>query len=136
MAFVNEVVSDADIDKYKLPFAKGGGRYWTRDAERDFYLWGGWKGNPALGEDPEWLFDLMVEGQLVRVSLARGNGSKKFSEDPYVISWKSVALIAPPILLGLSMDYIISTLKQALSCYGRDGEENLYTPNRVVEFDF
>jgi len=41
MTFVNEVVSDEDIDRYGLPFEKGSGRYWTRDAERDFYLWGG-----------------------------------------------------------------------------------------------
>ncbi len=51
MAFVNEVVSDADIDKYGLPFKKGSGRYWTRDADRDMYLWGGKGGNPAFGED-------------------------------------------------------------------------------------
>ncbi|MFM1800044.1 MAG: hypothetical protein RLZZ117_2322, partial [Cyanobacteriota bacterium] len=53
MAFTNEVVSDADIDRYDLPFQKGEGRWWTRDAERDYYLWGGLSGNPAYGTELE-----------------------------------------------------------------------------------
>jgi hypothetical protein len=64
MAFVNEVVSDADIDKYGLPFKKGSGRYWTRDAEKDMYLWGGKGGNPSFGEEIQGRFRLYLDHKL------------------------------------------------------------------------
>lgn len=61
MAFRNEVVSDDDIDRYNLPFPKGGGRWWTRDAERDYYLWGGITGNPAYESQEYGVFSLYIQ---------------------------------------------------------------------------
>ena len=52
MAFVNEVVSDEDIAKYNLPFAPSTKCYWTRDKERDYYLWGGISADYARGYEP------------------------------------------------------------------------------------
>jgi hypothetical protein len=136
MAFVNEVVSDADIDKYKLPFAKGGGRYWTRDAERDFYLWGGLSGNPAYGEMTQGHFCLFIDRQLLRISLVPGNGSMKYSETPFIVSWRSIIGIEPTDLGGVGEDRIVSVLKEALHTYGDDGETNQYARDLCVVFEF
>jgi hypothetical protein len=136
MAFVNEVVSDADIDKYGLPFKKGSGRYWTRDAERDMYLWGGKGGNPAFGEEIEGRFLLYLEHKLLRVVLRPGTGSIGFSESPYVIRWDSIVHIQPTDLHGVGNALVLEVLKEALLAYGQDGERNAFTPSRVVYFGF
>jgi len=136
MAFVNEVVSDYDIDKYGLPFAKGSGRYWTRDAERDMYLWGGKGGNPAFGEEIRGRFWLFLNHSLLRITLAPGKGSISFSESPFVISWESIYSINPPDLHGMKKEYVLSILKEALLAYGHDGELNSYTPDQDVKFGF
>jgi hypothetical protein len=136
MAFVNEVVSDADIDKYKLPFAKGGGRYWTRDAERDFYLWGGRYGNPAFGEVILGSFDLYMHGKLLRFKIVPGVGSMKYSDSPYLICWKGISRVDPADLCGLERDFVYTVLKDSLRVYGEDGRENTFAPVRTTMFEF
>ena len=136
MAFVNEVVSDADIDKYGLPFKKGSGRYWTRDAEKDMYLWGGKGGNPSFGEEIQGRFRLYLDHKLLHVVLRPGSGSTSFLDSPYVIRWDSVVYIKPADLHGISMEQVLSALKRALLVYGQDGELNADTPTRLVHFGF
>lgn len=121
MPFINEVVSDADIDRYGLPFAKGSGRYWTRDAERDYYLWGGKGGNPAFGEDFEGRFHLSLNGFDLFVCLVPGEGSFRLSDVPFVVVWRSVKRISPSDLHGLDRVEVLRVLKEALSVYGRNG---------------
>lgn len=136
MAFVNEIVSDADIDRYGLPFQKGAGRYWTRDKERDIYLWGGLIGNPARGEPIEGRFHLGISGSLVYLRLRPGYWSAKFSEVPYVVTWDSVESIqsdSPGLLVG---NDVLLLLKEALVCYGRNGRDNKYTGEISVKFNF
>ena len=87
MGFVNEVVSDEDIERYGLPFKKGSGRYWTRDAERNYYLWGGLQGNRAIDENVQWRFHFFNGTEKILFNLKRGKGSTKYSESPYVIDW-------------------------------------------------
>ena len=74
MAFVNEVVSDADIDAYGLPFEKGKGHWWTRDKERDLYLWGGRGGNPLWDEEIQGRFHLFISGTSLRLAISLGGG--------------------------------------------------------------
>jgi hypothetical protein len=136
MAFVNEVVSDADIDKYGLPFEKGSGRYWTRDAERDMYLWGGKGGNPAFGDSIYGYFHLFIKGIDLSIRLEPGDGSHDFSDNPYIIKWSQIARINPPNAGGLARNDVIHHLKEALVVYGEDGRENKFAPFRVVSFDF
>jgi hypothetical protein len=136
MAFVNEVVSDEDIDRYGLPFKKGSGRYWTRDAERDYYLWGGIGGNTALGEDILGRFHLWISNRLIRVILQPGAGSNSYSESPYNIVWDSVLYIDHAAMNGLIFDQFIGVLKEALSIYGEDGEENSFAKNLAITFKF
>lgn len=136
MAFKNEVVSDADIDRYKLPFPKGEGRWWTRDVERDYYLWGGLVGNLAYDEMQEGRFNLYVDGVLYWVKLHPGNGSRSLSETPYIVEWKSIGRIQPPIADGDRQLQVIDTLKEALVVYGYDGHNDNWLKAIRVQFGF
>jgi hypothetical protein len=136
MPFVNEVVSDDDIDRYELPFAKGDGQYWTRDQERDLYLWGGRSGNPARDEEIEGKFHFYVGGTLLRITLRLGEWSRDWTVKPYVVAWDGPVGIYPPDCGGLDRPQVISLLKEALIAYGSDGWENKNVPDRIVRFGF
>ena len=136
MPFVNEVVSDDDIDRYGLPFTKGSGRYWTRDKERDLYLWGGVGGNPAWGEEIEGGFHVFIDGTLLRIRLSLGEWSRDWTVTPYVVAWDQLLSISPADCGGLSRDRVITLLKEALIAYGSDGWKNRNVPDRIVTFGF
>lgn len=136
MTFVNEIASDADIDKYGLPFPKGSGRYWTRDKERDMYLWGGKVGNPAFGEEIEGVFELYIGGVTISVRLQPGMGSRSYSEVPYQIEWLEAKILAPKTLDRHDQDKALTILKEALVAYGEDGRDNKYAPKRETRFHF
>jgi hypothetical protein len=136
VAFVNEIVSDADIDAYELPFEKGKGHWWTRDKERDLYLWGGRGGNPLWDEEIEGRFYLFISGVSLNLAISLGKWSKNWHEKPYVIAWDRLLRLDPIDLGGLDQEYVISVLKEALIAYGRDGWENFNVPDRVVSFGF
>lgn len=137
MAFVNEVVSDEDIAKYKLPFKPGAGRYWTRDKERDCYLWGGIIENFAREYVPEGRFWFYLHGTHFDVSLnvvILGKGGAR--EVSSQVVWKEVSHIQPWDLAGLDENEFLSVLKEALLAYGRDGEGNRFIPGTIVTFQF
>ena len=136
MGFINEVVSDADIDRYGLPFRKGSGRWWTRDRERDLYLWGGLSGNPAFDEPILGIFQLHLAGETYEVVLRPGAGSMNYSETPYVIAWESVIEINPSPGSSENREEILSVLRQGLVVYGEDGMENKYAPIREIICSF
>jgi hypothetical protein len=136
MAFVNEVVSDSDIEAYQLGLEKGKGHWWTRDKERDLYLWGGETGNPAFGDEIEGRFVLFISGRLIEFAISLGQWSKNWHAKPYVVAWDKLLWVEPPDLAGIDRDLVISILKEALIAYGRDGRHNLNTPDRIVQFGF
>ena len=136
MAFVNEVVSDADIEAYGLELEKGRGHWWTRDRERDLYLWGGESGNPAFGEEIEGRFVLYISSKQVKIAISFGEWSKNWHAKPYVITWDKLLWVDPPDWAGLDRQLVIRLLKEALIVYGRDGRLNRNTPDRVVRFGF
>jgi hypothetical protein len=136
VAFVNEVVSDADIDAYGLPFEKGKGHWWTRDQERDLYLWGGEFGNPAWGDEVEGRFCLFIDGRTLRLALSFGLWSKNWHVKPYIVTWDRLLWIDPPDCCGIDRSRVIDFLKESLVAYGRDGRENRNTPDRIVHFGF
>jgi hypothetical protein len=100
------------------------------------YLWGGKGGNPAFGEEIEGRFLLYFDHKQFYLVLHPGYGSMSFSDSPYVISWDSVSQIQPTDLHGVTMELVLSTLKEALLVYGQDGELNEYAPTRLVHFGF
>jgi hypothetical protein len=136
MTFKNEVVSDADIDRYELPFKKGDRRWWTRDAERDYYLWGGLNGNLAFESEQEGWFYLYVDRVIYGVKMIPGLFSESLQTDPYIITWKAVALIVPNPNSTWRKKRLTGILKEALSMYGLFGENDKKPFNWQVNFDF
>jgi hypothetical protein len=136
MAFKNEVVSDEDIDRYNLPFPKGGGRWWTRDAERDYYLWGGLSGNLAFDDVQEGWFYLYVDGTTYWIKLLPGKGSESLRDSPYIIKWNSVARIEPNVSESDKYLKLISILKEALVVYGFEGQDDDWVKNPKVVIGF
>ena len=136
VAFVNEVVSDADIEAYGLPFEKGKGHWWTRDKERDLYLWGGRGGNPLWDEEIMGRFHLYIAGIELRLAISLGQWSRNWNVKPYHIGWDQLLCVDPQDMGGLERQLVIDVLKEALIAYGRDGWENINTPDRVVTFGF
>ena len=136
MAFVNERVSDEDIDAYELPFIKGDDQWWTRDKERDIYLWGGRSGNPARGEQIIGRFHFYMSGTRLLLGISLGQWSKDWHVKPYVVAWDQLLWIEPANCGELDRANMISLLKEALITYGRNGWENRNTPDRIVNFGF
>lgn len=136
MPFINQIISDEDIEKYRLPFERNGEFYWTRDLERNYYLWGGYHGNPAHGEDIEGRFHLYLDGAELYFALRPGPGSVEFSETPYTVAWESIEYMKPSSLEALHKRKAIEVIKEALTVYGRNGRDNKYTRNIQVKFDF
>jgi len=138
MAFVNKKLLASEINMHGLPFDESAGRYWTRDESRKFYFWGGACGNPAFGDDFQWIFYLCLDENVspYRVVLTRGEGSARLSDSPYVIHWQGVQSVTPAPDSVESYEFFLTVLKEALEVYGEDGKENKLTPNRVVIFDF
>ena len=136
MGFVNEVVSDEDIERYGLPFKKGSGRYWTRDAERNYYLWGGLQGNRAIDEDVQWRFHFFDGQQKISFSLKRGKGSVKLSESPYIIHWVSIEELDIPDYSAQERELILDLLREALLAFGEGGKGNSRIQNLEVRFGF
>ena len=136
MAFINEVVSDADIDRYNIPFRKGDQLWWTRDAERDYYLWGGLDGNLAYDDFQEGHFNLYVDGAVHGIKLQPGEFSKSIKDVPYIVCWDKVLRIIPEPESPEQELQLIIILKEALSVYGFDGEKNLWPVETEVTFKF
>ncbi len=136
MAFVNEVVSDEDIVKYNLPFKPGSGRYWTRDKERDCYLWGGINENYAFGYDPEGRFWFFYGGSLMDVSLNLATLIRQSHDSSPTVVWKEVSHIQPRNLAGVDEKELTSILKEALLVFGLTGESDQSISRPIVVFQF
>ncbi len=132
MPFVNEQVSDADIDACGLPFAKGDDQWWTRDQERDFYLWGGCTGNTARGEEIHDPFHFSMLGTKLQLGISLGHWSQNWHVKAYLVGWDQLLWIDPPDCGGLDRGPMIAVLKEALVAYGRYGFDNRNTPDRIV----
>lgn len=145
MAFINEYVSEEDIQKYQLreiwlqhhpaykkdknPFSTFRFK-WAIDRERDTYLMcisgGGYDRDYS-----EWV--LFWRNQPVTIHLKMpGEGSKSF-EQPYRIVWALDRIYKQ--LVGAEQQEFLHALKEALTVYGYDGIRK-QIPNTVVSFKF
>jgi hypothetical protein len=136
MTFKNEVVSDADIDRYNLPFHKGDGRWWTRDAEHDYYLWGGLSGNPAFGTDQEGKFYLYADGNLYFVIIQVREDTSEGKDSHFIRKWEEVTRIVPEPRDDIQRIYLEKIIKSALIVYGIDGQDDGWSKKVVVLFGF
>lgn len=141
MAFVNEYISDEDIEKYGIekiwlrhnPVYIGkskpsGFRFqWTIDRARDIYFMV--VGGGGRDEVNVAVCILNWQGKQTEFRLFKpGEGSKSFSESPYRVVWG----------LGNATTYdpeILLLLKEALTAYGYSGMRR-QVPNTIVEFKF
>lgn len=145
MAFVNEYISDEDVEKYGIAqlrdelhfdYARRCDWEWTRDRERDAYL----VQIHHLGRDLEPEYWLLYEkGRYCVVMLYRGGGSKNYSERPYRRLWHfdgfCDAWLRCPVPPEEEQPHIIQLLKEALTAYG-EGGVNSYVSDTLVSFTF
>jgi hypothetical protein len=136
MPFINELVTDADIDDYGLPFEKGLLHYWTHDRANRRYLWGGMAGNPAYDDFQEGRFWLYTNNRLHYIVIEPGYASESYNDNPYKLEWKRIVDITPSPHGTDAKLKLIEELKEALLAYGVDGCENKYTPIREIIFGF
>ena len=136
VAFVNEVVPEADIDAYGLPFEKGTGHWWTRDKERDLFLWGGRGGNPLWDQEIRGRFYFFISGVIIQLVISLGKWSDDWHARPYIVDWGRIISMDPQGCADFSKEQLIDLIKEALVAYGRDGRENRNTPDRIVRFGF
>jgi hypothetical protein len=136
MGFVNEVASDEDIARYNLPFKPGAGRCWTRDKDRDAYLWGGIAESYAREYVPEGRFWFFLGGRLLDVSLNIDSYALRSLDQRPRVHWKCVSHVQPVDLGGLDKVEFFSVLKEALTEFGVDGEITLSSSRPIVTFMF
>ena len=144
MAFVNEYISDEDVEKYDIAQLRDKFHayrqekfYWTRDRERDAYL----MRLRNLGRDLEpelWL--LYEKSRYCAVMLHDAGGSIKLSERPFRMLWHFDGFDeawpkkcpVPPVE---EQPHVIQLLKEALTAYGYAGMRK-QLPETIVSFNF
>jgi hypothetical protein len=154
MPFMNEIVSEEDINKYALdelmrefrPFAWHEGRpstfvhAWTIDRDRDIYFIPvktveevGPSGRPEPTRRKVCI--LNWQGKRVRalINLA-AESSVRFSEPLFRIVWELLELDTSQ-LPNVPRSEIIQVLKEALTVFGHHGAHR-QIPSTVVEFKF
>ena len=145
MAFVNEYISDEDVEKYGIAQLREELHFyhatreqwsWTRDRERDAYL----VKVHHLGRDLEpedWL--LYERGRYYAVMLHRAGGSNTLVERPYRILWHfdgfSERRNRCPVPPKEEQPHVIQLLKEGLTAYGLNGVLR-QVPDTIVSFTF
>jgi hypothetical protein len=154
MAFVNEIVSEEDIRKYRLDelmhhfrsFAWRSGRpstfthTWTIDRERDVYFIPvktieeiGPSGRPEPTRRRVCI--LNWQGTRVELTIDRAAGSSSnHSDSPFRIVWELIS-IDQSQLSDVSREEVLRVLKEALVAYGDYGLHG-QVPDTVIEFKF
>ena len=156
MAFVNEITSEEDIQKYGLDELKReyfpsdcewiNGRppafrhAWTIDRERDIYFMPvkmvteiGGSGRPEPTN--RTIAHLNFQGRRVPMIIERTYCSHSFTDNPFRIFWDLVKIDtskAPEIPEAT----VISVLKEALTTFGYSGAKRERSAGTIVEFGF
>ncbi|WP_037585254.1 hypothetical protein [Stenoxybacter acetivorans] len=159
MAFVNEIISEEDIQKYGLdelmgdfyPFdldwGKGGkGRppffkhVWTIDRERDIYfMMVKTIKEIGLSDNPEptnkRIAVLNFQGWRVPLIVERTHCPHSFSDNPFLLAWDLLEIDTSNVP-EMSKESVITVLKDALTIYGYNSAKSKQSPHTVVEFSF
>ena len=142
MAFINEYISEEDIEKYQINELmnsyQGEGQFpdefyphrWTIDKERE--SWFMWVDTPT---DPldytrstgERIFILHYKGENIEIVLRKdfNESSSKLTDNPFYVTWKLDRINKPETLKDVSDEEIIEVLREALNAYGADGMDNV-----------
>ncbi|WP_037585256.1 hypothetical protein [Stenoxybacter acetivorans] len=156
MAFVNERVSEEDIQKYGLdelmreffPFDRewkngrpsGFWYSWTIDRNRGIYFLitktiteTGDSGRPEPTN--KRIAILNFQGKRISLIIKRTYCSPSFSDNPFLVAW-SLLEINTLEVHEIDRTNIIDILKEALSVYGYRGAYSNRATNVVVKFNF
>jgi hypothetical protein len=146
MAFVNEYVPEADIEKYDLKgiwdefhplrkgqYFKGNRPNWTMDRESEVFLMSIGIGRGEHGNRTKFLFWWRGANVVADLDLVEGS-SGDLNASPFMRVWDLVRLELPSQLKGDEV-VIRKKLKEALRAYGYWGIRS-QRPNTVVEFKF
>jgi hypothetical protein len=135
MAFINEYISEEDIEKYDLKkLIEKYKRYtyspdldninWTIDKENDIWLVSfGREHDPEMdhGFTREHIFVLHYKGHIIEARLwLEKDSSFNLSTRPYLVNWKLLSL-TPNNLNEIDMKLIKNILCDALKIYGNHG---------------
>lgn len=135
MAFVNEIISEAEKEKITFPVStrRDGSKptlsKWTIDRGREAYLvvthiWGGgYEGTPE-----EYRYVLNWKGALIHFSAGHQlSGSK---DTGYVLSWRVYRLNIPSTLQDMKEE-ILQLIREALDIRGRIYDREVYAAVNV-----
>nr|WP_320048347.1 hypothetical protein [uncultured Desulfuromonas sp.] len=159
MAFVNEYVSQKDVEKYGLEelhktcsrkadnyrAARDGlhdKRQWMIDREKE--IWFMKLGirmipgeNPPiyLGND---IYILHYKGKDIEIIMEKNQkeGSTKFSDDPFKIRWDVLSIFSPS-MDGVQTEEIVELIQQAMNAFGFEGvgQYQSYPMNEGLNLD-
>lgn len=166
MAFVNEIPTAEDIEKYDLPYNLDlerpieQRRSWLADRERGFYLTGpGVTGNQAFEDNVKMYFNLILGRSMFKVVMEPKQTPGDFNSNPYHIHWPALLEIwtvhpqesrmvevcktareAPnvphPLLQDHSLNEFVKILKEAITAH-KEGDYNKYIQAPItVSFGF
>lgn len=144
MAFVNEYVSEEDVEKYELKKLKRsythsdwlppGYRFtWTIDREREAFFMTVGGGREEAPNRLECTF--VVQGTDIGVWIDKADESSRSTKDnPFIMVWDLAELFIPQ-KLNMAREDVIALLKEGLTVYGAGGIHT-QIPNTLVRFKF
>lgn len=165
MAFVNEIPSAEDIERYDLPYRRDLGepveerRNWTADRERDFYLTGpSMTGNQAFEDNVKMYFLLYLSDSKFKIVM-EDRTSSRFADSPYYIHWPALLSISTlrsqenkrgelpkvawenpdtpqPLLNNYSFNQFVTIFKEALATRGAGNSNKHIKAPIIVSFGF
>jgi len=151
MAFINEYISDEDVEKYNLKeLIDKYKRYtysprldnisWTVDKENDIWLiWFGREHDPEMdhGFTREHIFVLYYKGQLIEARLWLEEDSQtNIYQTPFIKKWKLLSL-SPRHFDNIDIQKLKDILCKSLSIYGHKGiKKPIDIDNVIVECNF
>jgi hypothetical protein len=154
MAFVNEIVSEEDIQKFGLDELKrqfdyygwydgrpkGFWHTWTIDRERGIWLVYAKmieEIGPSDRPEPtnEHIFVLDWQGQQAKFTIERIRCPRWPSDSPYIIEWGLIAMDIPKTL-DVPRNTVLPVFKEAMTVYGLRGAHSQLPPHALVEFKF
>lgn len=123
------------MDLSKIPL-----KSWIIDKERDISIWGGmfashWMALAEL-EDYRWSFNLRFQKKLFKFIIFPSDGSKKLTEDPYIVCWSSIYGVLPQDLHGFLFDDVLSVFKEALIAYSIFEKKEYIKGEIIVKIGF
>ena len=149
MAFINEYISEEDIEKYQINEVmnsyQGEGEFpkkyykhlWTIDKEKE--SWFMWVDMPHEPLDHtrftgERIFILHYKGKNIEIVLRKifEESSEVLTDNPFYVTWKLDRINKPKELYDVSDSEIIEILKEALEVYGTRGIKTSIPQENII----